>query len=153
MLSTAPHAGFLRNSFEANKRGGPPSCLLAINVVGGEPLSYFRGGGPSLNGGLPAGLQKPAKGIGDKVLALWFAQQPFKGNTGINFDLSQLRKTSLAIFNRQKWRGVSYEPALAGLSRISKGPNDSNLGRFQLLGFLCHMSRQYVCKRVDRYWF
>src|SRR5215208_6129209 len=44
----------------------------------------------------------------------------------MKLDLSHPLEIGLAILHCQKWRGVSRKPALAGLSCISKRPNDRN---------------------------
>ena len=88
VVSTATHASVLRSTFKTDKRRTPRRRLLAINEVGDKALSYFLGNGPWRIRSLgidrfPAGLQQPTKGLGDKVLAFWFAQQPFDGSTGV----------------------------------------------------------------------
>ncbi len=129
----------------------PLSCLLAMNVFGDEALSYFLSNGPRRSRSrFPAGLQKPTKGPGDKMLAFWFAQQPFDGSTRINFDLTQPLEICLAIFHGQKWRNFSSEPALASLGRISKGANDRNFRHFQLLSTFSQVNRKYVRERIHR---
>ena len=87
------------------------------------------------------------------MLAFWFAQQPFDGGTGMNFDLTQPREIDLAIFQGLKWRYFSGEPALASLGRISKGTNGRNFRRFQLLDTFCPVNRKYARERVHRDWF
>src|SRR6478752_2635589 len=158
ILSTAAHVSFPRSSFKANERRGPPSRLLAINVVGDEALSSFLSNGPRRSrslgiGGFAAGLQEPTKGLGDKVLPFWFAQQPFDGSTGMNLDFTQPLEIGLAIFHGQKWRCFSSEPALASVGRISKGTNDRNFCHFQLLDTFCQMSRKCVRERIHPDWF
>src|SRR5262249_18390757 len=102
-LSTAAQASVLCSSFKARLGRTPARRLLVLNVVGNKAISYFLGdvsrGHP---GGLAAGFEKPANGLGDKVLALWFAQQPIDRSTGMHFDLTQIPKIGLAIFNGQK---------------------------------------------------
>jgi hypothetical protein len=71
------------------------------------------------------------------VLSLWFAQQPFDGSMGMNFDFTQPLEIRLAFFHGQKKRGFSSEPSLAGVGRISKSANDCNSRQFQLLDTLC----------------
>ena len=152
------HVSTLRSGFKAAEGGRPPSRLLGINVMGGEALSYFLCNWPSRSrslsiGRFPARLQKPLKGRGHKVLSLWFAQQPFDGRAGMKLDLSQPLEIGLAILHGQKWRGVSSKPALAGLSCISKSPNDRNPCHLQLFGLFCQVSRKHMGERVNSYRF
>jgi hypothetical protein len=153
------HVSTLRSSgFKAAEGGGPPSRLLGFNVMRGEALSSFLCNWPSRSrnlsiGRFPARLQKPLKGRGHKVLSLWFAQQPFDGRAGIKLDLSQPLEIGLAILHGQKWRGVSSKPALAGLSCISKSPNDRNPCHLHLFGLFCQVSRKHMGERVNSYRF
>jgi hypothetical protein len=139
------HASILRSAFKAAEGGQPPSRLLGIDVMGGEAPSYFlcnrssRSRSLSVSGS-PARLQKPLKGRGHKVLPLWLAQQPLDRKAGMKLDLRQPLKIGLAILNGQKWRGVSRKPALAGLSCISKSPNDRNHCHLQLFGSFCQVN-------------
>jgi hypothetical protein len=101
------HVRIPRSGFKAAEGGGPSCRLLGINVMGDEALSCFlcnwpsRSRSPSI-GGFPARLQKLLKGLGHKVLSLWFAHQPFDGRAGMKLDLGQPLEIGLAILHGQK---------------------------------------------------
>jgi hypothetical protein len=88
--------------------------------MGDEALSCFlcnwpsRSRSPSI-GGFPARLQKLLKGLGHKVLSLWFAHQPFDGRAGMKLDLGQPLEIGFVS------KAFSATPGLAFLAGTAAG--------------------------------
>jgi hypothetical protein len=140
-LSTTVHTCLFCRSVKANDGWSFSGLSFAIDIANNEALGVFLSNGrsPGLRR-IRVSSQKYAQGFWNKMLAFWFAQQPFDGIARTDFGLAKITKISLSVFNRQECRDVSDEPGFASLSRIAKGLDDCNSCRFQLLSIRCQVS-------------